>query len=957
MTFRADTVTLATSNLREAQSGALHSIAAHRSVSEDAAQIVLPTGVGKTLVAVLAPYVLEAERVLVVTPARIVRDQVSYEFAKLEQAITNGVLLDTTPRPAVWRADHRCTHEIWERCRERDVVVGTPMVLSHGNAGVDPVPQDLFDLVIFDEAHHLPATTWTTLHERLKHIPTVLLTATPFRNDKQRLPGELAYVYPLQRAVARGVYQPVTFVPVTPVPLSQRDEALAHQAIARLRAREHRDAHSRLLVRTDTKAHAEVLVDVYAKQGAQVATVLDRTSGRTVRSYLDRMANPEHKEPLDGLVVVGAMTEGFDFPRLKVAAYHRPHRTLAPTLQFIGRLARQGDVAGELVAFAEDVSDETSALYREDAVWEELLPAMVDSSVDDEQRVRRFAKGLTTYDPAVHRVPALAIAPGRSTHVYRLPKAPKLDWRPQSIAGGEVIERYQHSEHQLLAFITRHRVHPRFLRRDMLDSHEYFLHLATWVEAPGVLFISSELNSAVKELRQAVDGGRSSPVDAVDLTKLLLAADLERCFSVGTRPNTLGGATNESYRMSAGPNAQQTITPADARAYVLGHVMGRRRGTGAGSGTFGFSSGKAKLWEPKPTNSLAEFREWCVGHAAVLAADARAAAPGSRLALLPLPDRLQAFPDSPSVTILPAELLSDSRLLQVGGERTDPLELVATSRTVSPQALELNVDARDRRCRFRLGVDGSVQPVDGTAILIDPATGEVSELAELLELNPPTFLFGEGSVVKGPQISRQPPGMGPLPPEARVVHDWTLVNLTVEFPKDATIELTATDSVAGATLALLENESDWIVQDHLPGEMADFIAIRDRGAMTRVDLVHCKKPGGNAGTRVTDIEELLAQAMRSVYLATSGSQFWSALLHRLHHRDATRVVRGNHQKVVADVTDWAWSPPIIEWSITAVQPGVSDSELDTWSAGNALMLAAHSASRGQGVTFRLICSP
>lgn len=957
MAFRANSVTLTASNLREAQRGALHAIAAHRSASDEPAQIVLPTGVGKTLIAVLAPYVLEAERVLVVTPARIVRDQVAYEFAKLSQAISNGALRDSTSRPSVWRADHRCTHDVWELCRSRDVVVGTPMVLSHGNTGVDPVPDDLFDLVIFDEAHHLPATTWTILHERLKHVATVLLTATPFRNDKQRLPGELAYVYPLQRAVARRVYQPVTFVPVAPVPPGERDKTLARAATARLRAPEHHDAESRLLVRTDTKTHAEQLAAVYADQGVRVATVLDRTSGRTVRTYLERMADPGHAAPLDGLVVVGAMTEGFDFPRLKVAAYHRPHRTLGPTLQFIGRLARQGDVAGELVAFAEDVSDETAALYREDAVWEELLPAMVDSSVDDEQRVRRFARGLTTYDPAMHRVPALALAPPRSTHIYRLADPPDLDWRPASIADGEVIERYQHPEHQLLAFITRHRLHPPFLRRDMLDSNEYLLHLVTWVNVPGVLFISAELDSAVKEVRQAVAGTRAFPVDAIDLTKLLLAADLERCFSVGTRPNTLGGATNESYRMSAGPNAQQTITPADARAYVLGHVMGRRRGTGVGSGTFGFSSGKAKLWEPKPTNSLAEFREWCVGHASVLAADARTAAPGSRLALLPLPDRLHAFPESPNVTILPAELLSDGRILQVGGTEADPLDLVATSRTVSEDALDLTIVAGARRCRFRLSVDGSTHGIEGTAALVDRITGEATELAAFLELNPPTLLFGDGSVVKGPQISRQPAGVGPLPTEARIVRDWSGVDLNVEFPRDATVELTATNSVAGATLALLEAESDWVVQDHLPGEMADFITIRNTGGIARVDLVHCKKPGGSAGARVTDIEELLAQAMRSVYLATSGSQFWSALLHRLLHRDATRVVRGDHDGVVAAVTEWASSPPIIDWSITAVQPGVSDNGLNSWSAGNALMLAAHSACRGQGVAFRLVDSP
>ncbi len=954
MPFDPAFLTLSRASLREAQAGAIHAIAAHRSASEEPAQIILPTGVGKTLVAVLAPYALAATRVLVVTPARIVRDQVAYEFGELNQAIQNDALSEATPKPNVFRADHRCTAETWASIDSYDVVVGTPMVLSHGNEGVDPVPTALFDLVVFDEAHHLPATTWTTLHHRLRDVPTVLLTATPFRNDKQRLPGELAYVYPLRRAVDRGVYRPVRFVPVSPRLNLDRDRQLAEVATARLRSDEHAHADSRLLVRTGTKDHAEALVSVYGSLQVRVATVLDRTSGRTVRTYLKRLADPEHQAPLDGLVVVGAMTEGFDFPRLKVAAYHRPHRTLGPTLQFVGRLARSGDVDGELIAFAQDVSDETAALYREDAVWEELLPAMVDSSVDEERRVRRFAQGLITYDPAVHRVPVLAVAPPRAAHIYRLAEPPSLEYRPHRLASGGVIERYHHAEEHLLAFITQHRLHPRFIRHDMLDSLEHYLHIVTWVAEPGVLFISTELPSALKELRVATAGGRAIPVDAVDLTKLLLAADLERCFSVGTRPNTLGGATNESYRMSAGPRADQTISPADAHAYVLGHVMGRRRGTGAGRGTFGFSSGKAKLWEPQSTDSLAQFREWCADHAAVLAADARAAAPGSRITLLNLPDRLDAFPDNPSIPVLPPEFLSDPRTLRIGTDDFEALELLATSNTRSPTKLDLRVDARSHVVRFELDVDGTVRLVDGSARLIDRITGEVTELYEFLEEYPPTILFGDGSVVRGPQVTRQPTAIGPLPPEARMPMDWSGVDLSVEFPRPAGTPVTPTNSVAGATLELLRGTAEWVIQDHLKGEMADFISVRQVTGIARVDLVHCKKPGGQPATRVTDIQELLAQAMRSVYLATSGPIFWELLLVRLRTRDATKVVEGDQDVVVRAVESWIASPPLIEWSITAVQPGVADARLDTWTEGNALMLAAYTSSRGQGVSFRLI---
>lgn len=54
--------------LREAQFGALAGLVAHSTVSGEPAQIVLPTGVGKTAVATLVPYVLQAGRALVVVP-------------------------------------------------------------------------------------------------------------------------------------------------------------------------------------------------------------------------------------------------------------------------------------------------------------------------------------------------------------------------------------------------------------------------------------------------------------------------------------------------------------------------------------------------------------------------------------------------------------------------------------------------------------------------------------------------------------------------------------------------------------------------------------------------------------------------------------------------------------------------------------------------------------------------
>lgn len=102
--------------LREAQLGALMALAAHSTVSEEPAQLVLPTGVGKTAVAALAPYLLLAERVLVVVPGKLIRSQWRQPFA-----------IPRTPS-----LPERCLR--WRRHRQwRWPIAERPMTI--GNAG------------------------------------------------------------------------------------------------------------------------------------------------------------------------------------------------------------------------------------------------------------------------------------------------------------------------------------------------------------------------------------------------------------------------------------------------------------------------------------------------------------------------------------------------------------------------------------------------------------------------------------------------------------------------------------------------------------------------------------------------------------------------------------------------------------------------------------------------------
>jgi putative DNA primase/helicase len=58
--------------------------------------------------------------------------------------------------------------------------------------------------------------------------------------------------------------------------------------------------------------------------------------------HVKRIVAKLRNDELHGIVCVNMFGEGFNLPNLKIAAVHSPHKSLAVTLQFIGRFARAG---------------------------------------------------------------------------------------------------------------------------------------------------------------------------------------------------------------------------------------------------------------------------------------------------------------------------------------------------------------------------------------------------------------------------------------------------------------------------------------------------------------------------------------------------------------------------------------------------------------------------------------
>jgi hypothetical protein len=82
--------------------------------------------------------------------------------------------------------------------------------------------------------------------------------------------------------------------------------------------------------------------------------------------------------------------------------------------------------------------------------------------------------------------------------------------------------------------------------------------------------------------------------------------------------------------------------------------------------------------------------------------------------------------------------------------------------------------------------------------------------------------------------------------------------------------------------------------------LAAIVAIDHRTLMPEVRLVRCKASGtAEPAARVTDLQELVAQGIRSMQWPTPRADPWTGLRRRVDVRQAAKVLTGSRHEVVA----------------------------------------------------------
>jgi superfamily II DNA or RNA helicase len=211
----------------------------------EAALLKLPTGTGKSgIISVLARCLPNIRRVLILTPRAALTEQliadIGYRFWKhMGYTVEEPTLFfgdDEQTGRALERAFieqllpskvRQINEHLSEDNVERVILVGTHQALGaiRKSANDPDRPgsrqcqdilaelRDNFDLVVVDEGHYEPAVSWSRGVREL-NLPTLLLSATPYRNDYKsfRVRGRYLFNFPYAQAVEHKIIRPTKII-------------------------------------------------------------------------------------------------------------------------------------------------------------------------------------------------------------------------------------------------------------------------------------------------------------------------------------------------------------------------------------------------------------------------------------------------------------------------------------------------------------------------------------------------------------------------------------------------------------------------------------------------------------------------------------------------------------------------------------------------------------------------
>lgn len=945
--FKAEDEDKGIKGLRPPQIGALHAISAHFSVGEkfEPATVVLPTGTGKTetMLAMLVYHRLP--KTLVLVPSDSLRTQIANKFMTLGILPDAQVVPQDIARPFVTKLSKglRSVEEAQKLLDSTNVIVTLPNTLQASD------PEALEHLIshcsnlIVDEAHHVSAPQWSSIREKFLDRKITQFTATPFRRDEKRMDGKIIFNYKLGDAQKADYYRPINLLTIEEYgDDKQRDRKIAEKATEALRKDISESYDHLLMARTKTKERAEQVLEIYNEIAPDLKPItIYSGTGRTKanKDAIDKLLNRGNSGSRI-VVCVDMLGEGFDLPNLKIAALHDTHKSLAITLQFIGRFTRKGDKEsiGEATVVANIADPETekklSNLYAEGAEWDVLIKRLSEDQIDKELELQEVITGLKEIGDLHSQLSLWNLRPALSTQIFRT----KCEsWKPENYRA--VLPKDSESWHSLcnqnniLVAVVHRNNTVKWGNYQSLHDSTYDLILAHWNESEQALFLHSTDYKGLRleKMADEITSKETNLVCGQAIFNILNNVELPLAKNLGS--SKMGAISFTSY---FGPNVTEGLASVEKAQSELNNIacLGYEDGERV---IWGCTQKRGKVWQ-QTSGSISEWLEWCSKAWNKVDNYDGSESNVTRDFLRPIP-LSNPYDSHPIAAMWGEQIQSDlsGRQLIVFEDEEVPICLceIQVVEDTDSDSLKIKICSEHEETLYQLNI-----------------SSEKSKGYEYLKLSGPDIFFKKGNsdripleefVIKDPFFIRYADGtfsyncyhvpmkLGASEFPRDRVESWNWDNIPLNQESMGKEE--KQDTIQYRTFQNITNDYDVIFNDDGKGEAADLVALKGTDSENiTLCLIHCKgAKGARVSSDIGNFYTVCGQAQKSVSVKHCGLMSLYFDLKRRHEtwerEGKNRFLQGN-MRMLSFFKEKARKSNI-DFEVIIVQPGGSASTLSS----------------------------
>lgn len=882
----------------------------HLNARDGVCLVRMPTGTGKTGVIACLTQVANTGTSLVVTPWVTLREQM---VGDLNKQFWEKIGSHAAKRPKAVPMLPKSAKEVL-KTGDPQVIVTTFASLNSLRLNYHSIYEALakaVSLVVVDECHYEPAVEWGKSVKGLR-AKTVLLTATPYRNDLKLFqikdPGNSTWHFTHKQAVEKQIVRDLEFEDLACAPdIPKLAAAFAARWKALRRARLLPSANPRAIVCCAHHLDIQAAVDALRKAGLKAVGVHERFVPPTA-TLLKDVPKEIKTHTAEVWVHQHKLTEGLDDHRFCLLALFTHIRNDRKLIQQFGRVLRRtdGDVARPALCLAPreySAQDEWNAYRAFETNLELLNPQHFRDVVDtllrrqpdveyfDGRFRRRFDHTVLATKPQVIIPPSVLVRCARPTfslHAYVQDCTDTLNTEDAVILGPDINGPCKKGTDFALWIYACVR-NSRYLQ----DTSLYEISLETHcvVVADGFVFVADTRGHKPEEYLE-------------EHTTRVPPQALHRYLDQRFRPTHVSLSSAVPYdtvvrgAQIRGHNLLGIAASLTDRMQICRSATGRAKNVGRRH--IGMTNGRVRDEVPdekRHTFATAIFVAWAGEVAKVL----KSATPGSALFGRYMPTC--APPPNPEPKVLCLDLLRDDLTFQLADGAECQLKhssCIIAQQTVNAATIhtgsfelenggtvELRITFDRAKARFWFTKAG------GTAVrafLASDDKGVVKSLAEFLNQEQDSVLIGlsDGQIVyQGRNFYKvdyehaekllvdliQRPAQAPVCATEKGTKAQIKVSKKARaksFPKGSLFRAVADRKIG------LPFDEELLICDDMGSECADFVAINFK--KHQLALIHAKTgPGG--GISAAAFHDVAAQAMKNMVYLTKNSEVPKGVAH------------------------------------------------------------------------------